>query len=133
MAGHPRRALGLLDAARSATEEPLLLADVSLLRGAVELVSGSTGSAEQVLLGAARDVQLADPGRALLLLVLAAQAAALGDHSDAGVEIGRIAAALPRGSAPVEGFLSDLLVGCGHYLSGALAASSPRRASGERS
>ena len=123
LAGHPRRALSLLDAARSVTEEPLLLADVSLIRGAVELVSGSTGSAEQVLLKAARDVQSADPGRALQLLVVAAQAAALADHSDAGVEIGRIAAALPRGSAPMEGFLSDLLVGCGHYLSGDLAAS----------
>ena len=123
LAGHHRRALRLLDAARSMTEEPLLLADVSLIRGAVELVSGSTGSAERVLLKAARDVQSADPGRALQLLVVAAQAAALADHSDAGVEIGRLAAALPRGSAPLEEFFSDLLVGCGHYLSGDLAAS----------
>jgi DNA-binding CsgD family transcriptional regulator len=38
-------------------------------------------------------------------------------------ESGRIAAALPRGLAPIEGFLTDLLVGCGHYLSGDVAAS----------
>ena len=86
-------------------------------------MSGSTESAEQVLLKAARDVQSADPGRARLLLVLAAQAAALADHSAAGVEIGRLAATLPRGSNPVEEFFSVLLIGCGHYLSGDLAAS----------
>jgi len=123
LAGHHRRALTLLDAARSVSEDPLLLADVSLIRGAVELVSGSTESAEQVLLKAAREVRSADPGRALRLLVVAAQAAALADHSDAGVEIGALAAALPRGSSPVEGFFTDLLVGCGHYLSGDLASS----------
>lgn len=123
LAGHHRRALSLLETARSATEDPLLLADVDLIRGAVELVSGSTGSAEQILVTAARDVQSADPGRALQLLVVAAQAAALADHSEAGVEIGRIAATLPRGSTPLERFFSDLLVGCGHYLSGDLAAS----------
>ena len=123
LAGHHRRALDLLVAVRSVTEDPLLRADVDLLRGAVELVSGSTESAEQVLLKAARDMQSADPGRSLHLLVLAAQAAALADHSDAGVEIGRLAATLPRGSTPVEEFFSDLLVGCGYYLSGDLAAS----------
>ncbi|WP_322938407.1 LuxR C-terminal-related transcriptional regulator [Nocardioides bizhenqiangii] len=122
LAGHHRRALNLLRAARSLTEDPLLIADLDLIRGAVELVSGSTASAEQVLLGAARDVQALDTGRALQLLVVGAQAAALADHAEAGVEIGRIAAALPRGQTPLEVFFADLLVGCGHYLSGDLAA-----------
>ena len=122
LAGHHRRALNLLRTARAVTEDPLLVADLDLIRGAVELVSGSTASAEQVLLGAARDVQALDTGRALQLLVVGAQAAALADHAEAGVEIGRIAAALPRGQTPLEGFFGDLLVGCGHFLSGDLAA-----------
>ena len=66
---------------RSTTDDPLLRADVDLLRGAVELAAGSTEAAEQVLLRAAREVMTADAGRALHLLVIAGQAAALADDA----------------------------------------------------
>jgi hypothetical protein len=95
-----------LSTVRSATEDPLLGADADLLRGAVELVSGSLESAEQVLLGAARDIRTADAGRALQLLVIAGQAAALADHTEVGAEIGTLAAALPRSETPERSSLS---------------------------
>jgi DNA-binding CsgD family transcriptional regulator len=123
LAGHHPRAISLLESARSATADPLLQADVDLLLGAVELVAGSAEPAERVLLKAARDVQSSDPGRALHLLVIAAQAAALADHAEAGIEIGRLAAGLPRGPGAREQFFVDLLVGCGRYLSGDAASS----------
>lgn len=123
LAGHHLRAINLLESARSATADPLLQADVDLLLGAVELVAGSAESAEHVLMKAARGMQSRDPGRALHLLVIAAQAAALADHAEAGIEIGRLAAALPRGPGAREHFFLDLLVGCGQYLSGDAASS----------
>jgi DNA-binding CsgD family transcriptional regulator len=122
LAGQHDRALRLLDAARWSTSDPLLRADVDLLRGAVELVAGSADTAEQILVTAARDVLSIDPGRALHLLVIGAQAASLASDSSAGVEIGRLAAQLPLGDALRDRFFGSLLVGCGHYFSGDLAA-----------
>jgi len=118
LAGHHARAINLLELARSTSTDPFLQADVDLLVGAVELVAGSAGSAEQVLMKAARDMQPRDPGRALQLLVIAAQAAALADHAGVEVEIGRLAAAMPRGAGAREQFFADLLVGCGQFVSG---------------
>jgi DNA-binding CsgD family transcriptional regulator len=123
LAGHHLRATSLLESARSTTTDPLLLADVDLLTGAVELVAGSAESAEQVLMRAARGMQTRDPGRALHLLVIAAQAASLADHTAAEIEIGRLADAMPRGAGDPEQFFLDLLVGCGQYVSGETASS----------
>jgi DNA-binding CsgD family transcriptional regulator len=123
LAGHHLRAISLLESARSTTTDPLLQADVDLLTGAVELVAGSAESAEQVLMRAARGMQTRDPGRALHLLVIAAQAAALADHTAAEIEIGRIAAAMPRGAGDPGQFFLDLLVGCGQYVSGETTSS----------
>ena len=118
LAGQHLRAVNLLESALSMTADPLLQADVDLLLGAVELVTGSAESAEHILMKAARGMQKRDPGRALHLLVIAAQAAALADHVAAEVEIGRLAAAMPRAAGVREQFFVDLLVGCGQYLSG---------------
>lgn len=123
LAGHHNRALTLLESARATSLNPSLQADVDLLVGAVELVTGSVGSAEQVLMRAARGIRWRDPGRALQLLVIAAQAAALADHAAAEVEIGRVAAAIPRGTDARLQFFADLLVGCGQYLSGEASSS----------
>lgn len=123
LAGHHLRAINLLESARATTSDPLLEADVDLLVGAVELVARSAESAEQVLMRAARDMQSRDPARALHLLVIAAQAAALADHAATEVEIGRLAAAMPRGPGAREQFFVDLLVGCGQYLSGERSSS----------
>ena len=123
LAGQHTRAIDLLQSARSATADPMLQADVDLLLGAVELVAGSAESAEHVLMKAARDMHERDPGRALHLLVIAAQAAALADHAETGVEIGRLATALPRPTGARERFFLDLLVGCGRFLDGDVAAS----------
>jgi DNA-binding CsgD family transcriptional regulator len=123
LAGHHAQAINLLESARSTTADPLLQADVDLLVGAVELVAGSAESAEQVLMKAARGMQTRDPGRALHLLVIAAQAAALADHAATEIEIGRLAAAMPRSAGAREQFFVDLLVGCGKYLSGDTSAS----------
>lgn len=123
LAGHHLRAVKLLQWARSTTADPLLQADVDLLLGAVELVVGSADSAEQILMTAARAVLTRDPGRALHLLVIAAQAAALADHAATEIEIGRLAAAMPRGAGLREQFFLDLLVGCGQYLSADSASS----------
>ena len=123
LAGHHRRALTLLESARATSLDPSLQADVDLLVGAVELVTGSPGSAEQVLMKAALGIRSRDPGRALQLLVIAAQAAALADHAVAEIEIGRVAAAMPRGTDARLQFFADLLVGCGQYLSGEASSS----------
>jgi len=123
LAGHHLRATNLLESARSTTADPLLLADVDLLIGAVELVAGSAESAEHVLMRAARGMQARDPGRSLHLLVIAAQAAALADHTATEIEIGQLAASMPRGAGDPEQFFLDLLVGCGQYLSGETTSS----------
>jgi DNA-binding CsgD family transcriptional regulator len=107
---------------RRTTRDPALRADVDLLHGAVELVAGSAESAERILLSAAHDVVATDPGRAMQLLVIASQAAALADDSTGAAEIARVAAVLRRGDAVQEDFFLDLLVGSCAYLSGDLAA-----------
>lgn len=120
LAGLHVRASNLLETARALTSDRLLLADIDLLRGAIELVAGSTEAAEQVLTRAARAVLDADPARGLLLLVIAAQAASLASDTRTGAQISAMAAELSFGEGPQEHFFGNLLVGCGHYLQGDL-------------
>src|ERR687898_814003 len=120
LAGHHAHASNLLETARPLTSDRLLLADIDLLRGAIELVAGSTDAAGQILVRAARTVVDTDPARALQLLVIAAQAASLAADTQTGSQISSIVARLSFGDGLRERFFGSLLIGCGHYLQGDL-------------
>lgn len=129
LAGHHAAASTLLETARPLTSDPLLLADIDLLRGALELVSGSTDAAEEILVRAARSVVDADPARGLLLLVIAAQAASLASDTRTASQISELVAELTFGDGLQERFFANLLIGSGHYLRGdLLSAVAPLRA-----
>src|SRR5918996_178565 len=93
-AGRSRRAAGLLRGARPLTSKPLVRADIDRLRGLVELGIGSAVTAREILVDGAREVATTDPGRALQMLITAANPAAWTADSRANVEIGRLAARL---------------------------------------
>ncbi len=120
LAGHHAHAANLLETARALTSDRLLLADIDLLRGAVELVAGSSDVAAQILVRGARAVADTDPARALQLLVIAAQAASLASDTQTGAQISEIVRRLSVGEDPQERFFGNLLVGCGYYLQGDL-------------
>ena len=120
LAGHHAHASNLLETARPLTSDRLLLADIDLLRGAIELVAGSTDAAGQILVRAARAVVDTDPARTLQLLVIAAQAASLAADTQTGSQISSIVARMSFGDGLQERFFGSLLIGCGHYLQGDL-------------
>lgn len=122
LAGHHAHASNLLEMAQPLTSDRLLLADIDLLRGAIELVAGSTAAAGQILVRAARAVADTDPARGLQLLVIAAQAASLAADTQTGAQISSIVARLSFGDGLQERFFGSLLVGSGHYLQGDLRA-----------
>jgi len=85
LAGRPARARTLVENARAAAEDPLLLADVIRLRARVEWNTGSVKVAHQLLLEGAREVAPRDANRALEMAMVASAIAAFG--GDSGVDI----------------------------------------------
>jgi DNA-binding CsgD family transcriptional regulator len=119
-AGQFRRAAGLLTGARSLAAEPLMRADIDRLRGLVEVGIGSTVTARQILVDAAREVAGTAPGRALEMLIAAANAAAWAADIQANVEIGRLATQLQT-REPRERFLVSLLEANARFFEGDIA------------
>lgn len=119
-AGQFQRAAGLLTGARSLASEPLMRADIARLRGLVEVGIGSTVTARQILVDAAKDVAGNAPGRALEMLIAAANAAAWAADIQPNVEIGRLALRL-KTREPRERFLVSLLAANARFFEGDVA------------
>src|ERR671918_81126 len=119
-AGRSRRAAGLLRGARPLTSKPLVRADIDRLRGLVELGIGSAVTAREILVDGAREVATTDPGRALQMLITAANPAALAADSGANVEIGRLAAQL-NVREPRQRFVVRMLAANACFFEGDIA------------
>jgi DNA-binding CsgD family transcriptional regulator len=81
----PARARALAEAARAATDDVVVRADVDRLRARIEWNIGSGPVGHRILLQAARDVADADPTRATVMARMAAAAATFG--ADSGIDI----------------------------------------------
>ena len=119
-AGRSRRAAGLLRGARPLTSKPLVRADIDRLRGLVELGIGSAVTAREILVDGAREVATTDPGRALQMLITAANPAAWTADSRANVEIGRLAARLEV-REPRQRFVVRMLAANACFFEGDIA------------
>jgi DNA-binding CsgD family transcriptional regulator len=120
-AGRLDRASGLLATAGSLTDQRLLRADIDHLRGAIELGAGSAQTAVRILVPAARDIAAVDVGRALRMLVLAADAAGQASDPAAMTELVTFGCSLPPGNGAREQALSALLAACGAFATGNLS------------
>jgi DNA-binding CsgD family transcriptional regulator/tetratricopeptide (TPR) repeat protein len=121
-AGLLPRAGRLIQAAEPLVDDVLLLANCYRLRGAIELAVGTSTTTMPLLIEAARRTADVDPRRALELLALAGEAAALADDDVAGIAIGELAASLDIDVNARDGFFVALLVGFGHQFAGETAA-----------
>lgn len=119
-AGQFRRAAGLLRGTRPLTSKLLVRADIDRLRGLVELGIGSALTAREILVDGAREVATTDPGRALRMLITAANAATWAADSRASVEIGRLAAQL-KVREPRQQFLVRMLSANARFFEGDIA------------
>lgn len=81
----PGRAGALAEAARTATDDVLVRADVDRLRARIEWNIGSGPVGHRILLQAARDVAGSDPPRARVMARMAAAAATFG--VDSGIDV----------------------------------------------
>ena len=120
-AGRLGRAAGLLATARALTDQRLLRADIEHLRGAIELGAGSARTAVRILVPAAREVSSVDVGRALRMLVLAADAAGQASDPAGMAELVSLGSSLSPGEGAREQALSALLAACGAFAAGDLS------------
>ena len=117
LAGRPARARALVDAARAAAEDPLLLADVIRLRARVEWNTGSVKVAHRMLLEAARDVVAHDAARAREMAMVAAAIAAFG--GDSGVDIDPATfATIPADASERQRCYAELTLGLCEVVAG---------------
>lgn len=86
-AGDQHRTDRLCREAVAFVDDPVLLADVALLQGLVELASGSVGVAHDLLARAAAEVSVRDPGRSAELLLMAGEAASLSGERAANTRL----------------------------------------------
>src|ERR671910_584231 len=121
-AGLLPRAGRLIQTAEPLVDDVLLLANCYRLRGAIELAVGTSTTTMPLLIEAARRTADVDPRRALELLSLAGEAAALADDDAAGIAIGELAASLDIDVNARDRFFVALLVGFGHQAAGETAA-----------
>ena len=120
-AGRLDRASGLLATAGSLTDQRLLRADIEHLRGAIELGAGSAQTAVRILVPAAREVAAVDVGRALRMLVLAADAAGQASDPAAMSELVTFGCSLSPGKGSREQARFALLAACGAFAAGNLS------------
>ena len=122
MSGQIDHALRLADAAERLEPPVELLGEMSRLRGVAELRHGNPTRAYELLPDAAE--REPDPGKALRLLLLAAEAGSYAGRMAWMVELGRRARAIiPR--EPLDVFRHRLLTGIGLILEGNPAAGVP--------
>jgi DNA-binding CsgD family transcriptional regulator len=118
VAGQLGRTAGLLEAVRPLATEPLLRADVGRLRGWFELSVGSVAAAQPILVQAALDAALVDPGRARRILAGAAEAVWLEADRNAGADLSRAAARLGPADSAHDRYFADLTAGFLAFLEG---------------
>ena len=117
LAGRPVRARALVDSARAAAEDPLLLADVIRLRARVEWNTGSVKVAHRMLLEGARDVVRHDADRAREMAMVAAAIAAFG--GDSGVDVDPATfATIPSDASERQRCYAELTLGLGEVVAG---------------
>ena len=131
LAVQPVRAAGLLEEARLLTTDPVVGADVDLLRAWIELSVGSAVMARRLLVDAAKAIVDIDPHRAVGMLAAAAEAAWVACDTEAVAELGRVSARLPQADTSLRGsngvalartmFLARLLNGFVGLLAGDVA------------
>jgi DNA-binding CsgD family transcriptional regulator/DNA polymerase III delta prime subunit len=118
----PGRARALAEAARAATDDVLVRADVDRLRARIEWNIGSGPVGHRILLQAARDVAGTDPSRARVMARMAAAAATFGVDSGIDVDpadfVGDLDS-IPQGPERSSGLL---LSGFAHIARGDLRA-----------
>ena len=100
-------------------------ADVLHLRGTIGLRCGVPADAATILAAGAAEVAPLAPGKAIEMLVEAAQAASYAGDAAQIVEFGRRASALLDDDDPDERFTVDVIVGIGSLLAGDAASGVP--------
>jgi DNA-binding CsgD family transcriptional regulator len=127
--GVPGRARALADEARQRTSDPILTADVDMLRGRLEWSVGSSAVGHRIVMRAAREVVPFDPIRALEMAMVATTLATYGGSGDSGLEASFLPP-LQEGSSPRLMCLAALLAGQQHVLGNEMvrAAAELRRA-----
>ena len=118
LAGHPDRALALLDVTAVGVTSARLRADMLHLRGTIELRCGVPAMALTILAAGADEIAFADPGKAIEMLVEAGQSASYAGDVPQIVEMGRRAESLVKRGDLDEPFTFDVLVGIGLMFSG---------------
>jgi DNA-binding CsgD family transcriptional regulator len=93
------RAIGLLDAALAADNDPLRRADIQHVRGRIEAAHGNPTNAGDILVTAAEDVAARDPARASAMLIDAAMVEFATERREAALATGREALELGAGTA----------------------------------
>ncbi|MEX5717935.1 ATP-binding protein [Geodermatophilus maliterrae] len=122
-AGHPTRAVQLLDDAEPFLRAPEQRAGLSGLRGLIELSGGSPETAYPLLVTAA--LEAPDRSSALARLALAGEAASLAGGQRA-VELGRLVQQVVPGDAGEDGPVVDLLLGTAEVAAGDWTAGAAR-------
>ena len=126
LAGRFERAMTLVRRAEPLLSDPRLNAEMGLLRGSVELWIGSAPRAAEMFTATAEDVASHDSSKALELLMMAAEAAAMaGTHDllDRATRIGAGYTADPDDDEEV--FSATFLRGLRHFLDGDRASAAP--------
>ena len=117
-AGVPGHALALLDRARGRLSDPGVRAEEMHLRGTIELRCGVPAEAATILAAGAEQVAPVAPGKAIEMLVEAAQAASYAGDAQQIVEFGRRTSALSGRADPDQRFTVNVIVGIGSLLAG---------------
>ncbi len=117
VAGHPGRARALADEARLRASDPILTADVDMLRGRLEWSVGSAATGHRIVMNAARDVAPFDPVRALEMSMQGTTLATYGGGSGpAGIDATTFLPPLPDHSSPRLRCLAAVLAGQQHVI-----------------
>ena len=126
LAGKFDRATTLVGRAEPLLSDPLLNAEVGLMRGSVELWIGSAPRAAEMFTATAEDVAPHNSSKALELLMMAAEAAAMAGTHDQLAHATRIGAgytADPDNDEQI--FSATFLRGLRHFLDGDRASAAP--------
>jgi DNA-binding CsgD family transcriptional regulator len=118
LAGRPRRARELADAARASARDPLLLADIVRLRARVEWNTGSVRLGHRMILEAAREVAPHDAVRAREMATFGMAIAAFGGDSGVGIDPVAFAAPPPAAAPARDRCFAELLLGLHHVVAG---------------
>jgi DNA-binding CsgD family transcriptional regulator len=116
--GHLDRARSLLDQARRSTRDPLVAADIELLRGVIAMWSSDAEHALSLLVGATERIERSDPARAIRLLCEAGIACQMKGDNRTTHEIARRAQQLAARADRRHRLLADDLLVNAQLLSG---------------